>query len=68
MALSSEESYSSNYVIPSLLNPSDDPVLKDEYPSKWTSWEDELLAPLLSEDPGDIDYVSYEVIDSKAGR
>lgn len=41
--------------------PVDEPVPKPEYPDEWRVWEDELLDPLLAEDPDTIDYTSYEV-------
>lgn len=43
----------------------DEPRPKAEYPHEWLIWEDELLAPLLAEDPDEIEYTSYEVV---AGR
>lgn len=39
-----------------------EPVPKAEYPETWLIWEDELLAPLLAEDPDEIEYTSYEVV------
>jgi hypothetical protein len=38
----------------------DNPLEKEEYPEKWKIWEDELLAPLLSQDPDRIDFAAYE--------
>lgn len=42
--------------------PVGDPVSKAEYPEPWLTWEDELLEPVLTEDPDAIEYTSYEVI------
>ncbi len=42
--------------------PVDDPVPKTDYPEEWLVWEDELLEPILAEDPDEIEYTSYEVI------
>lgn len=36
------------------------PVRKEHYPEKWKIWEDEILAPLLAQDPDRIDYAAYE--------
>jgi len=36
------------------------PRLKAAYPAKWLIWEDELLAPLLIEEPDLIAFTSYE--------
>lgn len=47
-----------------LWGPVDDPVPKAEYPDDWLTWEDELLDPLLAEDPDKIEYTSYELIAS----
>lgn len=47
--------------------PVDDPVPESEYPDAWQTWEDELLDPLLAEDPDEIRYTSYEQIASSAG-
>lgn len=43
-----------------LWGPVGDPVPKAEYPDAWLTWEDELLAPLLVEDPDKIEFTSYE--------
>ena len=42
--------------------PVGDPVPKSEYPDAWLEWEDELLDPLLADDPDEIEYTSYELI------
>lgn len=39
----------------------DDPVSKSAYPDAWLRWEDELLDPVLANDPDNIEYTSYEV-------
>lgn len=44
-----------------LWGPADDPVPKSGYPETWRVWEDELLAPLLAEDPDETSFTSYEV-------
>lgn len=46
----------------------DDPVPKNEYPSKWNIWEDELLAPLLTQGPDKIDYTTYEIVAKNTRR
>ena len=38
----------------------DSPLKKEDYPEKWKIWEDEILAPLLAQDPDRIDYAAYE--------
>ena len=38
----------------------DKPIKKENYPEKWKIWEDQLLAPLLSQDPDHIYYAAYE--------
>jgi hypothetical protein len=38
----------------------DKPVKKENYPEKWKIWEDEILAPLLAQNPDRIDYAAYE--------
>jgi hypothetical protein len=40
----------------------DDPVDKEEYSDQWKRWEDDVLDPLIVDDPDDIDYTSYEVL------
>lgn len=42
--------------------PVSNPVPKAEYPDAWLTWEEELLDPILAEDPDEIEYTSYEVI------
>lgn len=38
----------------------DAPIKKEKYPEQWRIWEDEILAPLLAQDPDRIDYAAYE--------
>lgn len=38
------------------------PKSKDEYPDRWRRWEDDLLAPLLAEDPDKIRFTAYEEV------
>jgi hypothetical protein len=38
----------------------DDPIQKENYPEKWKIWENQILAPLLDQDPDRIDYAVYE--------
>lgn len=45
-----------------LWGPVDDPVPKAAYPAAWQTWEDELLSPVLAEDPDEITFTSYEVV------
>jgi hypothetical protein len=42
--------------------PVDDPVPKPAYPDAWLRWEDDLLDPVLADDPNNIEYPSYEVV------
>lgn len=44
--------------------PVGEPVPKSDYPEPWRTWEDELLDPLLAEDPDTIDYTSYEIFET----
>ncbi len=36
------------------------PSPKQDYPSNWKLWEDEVLAPFLAEDPDHIAFTAYE--------
>ncbi len=36
------------------------PREKQDYPESWKVWEDEVLAPFLSEEPDEIEYTAYE--------
>ena len=38
----------------------ENPKPKNEYPFNWNVWEDEILAPLLSQEPDRIFYAAYE--------
>ena len=42
----------------------DDPVEKADYPENWKMWEDEVLAPYLSEDPDAIRFTSYRELEA----
>ena len=37
---------------------------KRDYPKNWQVWEDEILKPLLIEDPDKITFTAYEVLQS----
>jgi hypothetical protein len=39
---------------------SDNPFKKEGYPEKWKIWENEILAPLLTQDPDRIYYAAYK--------
>ena len=58
--------YESREAWQEIWGPVDDPVSKEEYPDRWVVWEDELLAPILTEDPDEIEYTSYETLETKA--
>ena len=45
-----------------LWGPVGDPVPKAEYPDAWRAWEDDLLEPLLADDPDTIEYTSYDLV------
>jgi hypothetical protein len=36
------------------------PRTQDEYPDNWRQWEEEVLAPFLSQDPDRITFTAYE--------
>lgn len=36
------------------------PIKKEDYPAKWKIWENEILAPLLAQDPDQMYYASFE--------
>ena len=38
----------------------DHPIGKQDYPSNWKVWEDEVLAPFLDREPDTITYTDYE--------
>lgn len=54
--------YESRTAWESVWGPVDDPAPKDEYPEAWLVWEDELLDPVLADDPDEIVYTSYELL------
>lgn len=43
-----------------LWGPVDRPKPKSQYPANWRAWEDEVLAPLLTQDSDTITFCSYE--------
>jgi hypothetical protein len=45
-----------------LWGPPDAPVPPAQYPQKWQVWENEVLAPFLTQDPDTIRFTSYEEI------
>lgn len=53
--------YASRDAWESLWGPVDDPKSKEEYPESWNEWEDDLLAPLITTDPDEIQYTTYRV-------
>jgi hypothetical protein len=54
--------YESTDIWEEVWGPVDDPVSKSAYPDAWLRWEDELLDPILADDPDRIEYTSYEVV------
>ena len=38
----------------------ENPIKKEDYPEQWKSWENEILASLLTQDPDKIFYAAYE--------
>ena len=36
------------------------PLPKNQYPEKWKIWEDEILAPLITQESDRIQYAAYE--------
>lgn len=51
-----------------LWGPVDDPASKDDYPDEWRTWEDEILAPLITEDPDEIVHTAFEVTHRRRDR
>ena len=43
-----------------LWGPPESPRTQDEYPDNWRQWEEEVLAPLLSQAPDHITFTAYE--------
>lgn len=54
--------YESRPAWEALWGPPDDPIEKPDYPENWKTWEDEVLAPYLTEDPDAIRFTSYREI------
>jgi len=55
--------YESRAAWEALWGPSDDPLEKPDYPPTWKTWEDEVLASYLREDPDAIRFTSYQEIE-----
>ncbi len=43
-----------------LWGPIDQPISKADYPQNWKIWENEVLFPLLDQDPDKIKFTSYQ--------
>jgi hypothetical protein len=43
-----------------LWGPPESPRTEDEYPANWRQWEEEVLAPFLSQVPDRITFTAYE--------
>lgn len=56
--------YESRAAWRALWGPPDDPTEKEDYPDNWKTWEDEVLAPYLSEDPDAIRFTSYRELNA----
>ena len=56
--------YESRAAWEALWGPPDDPIEKPDYPENWKIWEDEVLAPYLSEDPDTIRFTSYRELEA----
>lgn len=56
--------YESKEAWTAVWGPIGEPVAKTDYPDPWLTWEDELLDPILAEDPDTIEYTSHELITS----
>ena len=52
--------FESREVWEALWGPPDAPHPPSQYPEKWQVWENEILAPLLSQDPDTIRFTSYQ--------
>lgn len=52
--------YASQEAWEALWGPVGSPKPKEDYPQNWKVWEDQVLAPFLSEEPDRITYTSYE--------
>ena len=51
--------YESKEAWESLWGPLDKPLSKTDYPQNWKVWENEVLLPLLDQDPDEIKFTSY---------
>ena len=40
----------------------EEPISKDQYPTNWKIWEDEFLAPLIQQEPDNIQFTAYQEI------
>lgn len=38
----------------------ENPRAKKDYPENWKVWEDQVLEPFLSQDPGQVEFTAYE--------
>ena len=60
------EKFASLWIYPSreswerIWGPAENPRKKDDYPENWKIWENEVLAPFLSQAPHKIAYTAYE--------
>lgn len=52
--------YESKEAWETLWGPVERPRKKRDYPDAWKIWEDQVLAPFLSQDPNDITFTAYE--------
>ncbi len=55
--------YESEEAWAEIWGPVGEPVSKEDYPEAWKIWEEEILAPLLTEDPDKISFTSYSALD-----
>jgi hypothetical protein len=54
--------YESKQAWEQLWGPVDQPIPKSKYPDNWLTWENEVLAPFLRQDPDAISFTSYLVL------
>ena len=59
--------YESREAWEALWGPVEQPRQKYEYPAAWQVWEDDLLAPLLTQEPDTITFTSYEALTMAGG-
>lgn len=52
--------YESKQAWEALWGTPENPRTKQDYPENWKVWEDEVLAPFLSQDPDNIAFTAYE--------